>query len=313
LPTRSAILALVLGLCALPSRPGRRDYYFAHDDVMGTSHGASASGLVDTPGPRGVAEARALRESRPALGDLQHHDPSSEFRRWQATAAGPSRVSPELLEVLEEADAWRERSGGAFDPRVEALSILWSEAARRAVPRPSPSSSRHGPRWPAGLAARRQGRDRRAAPGAPADPGRDPPRGTYRRTGLLRRHGGRPGGRGLVLNIGGDLRTQGDPPRTVAVAGPALGSESTAPIGPGRGERPSAVATSGRKHRGYRIGTRWYSHIIDPRTGEPAEAVASSTVIAERSSDADALATILNVLPPEEGLRWSTPCRGRPA
>ena len=64
-----------------------------------------------------------------------------------------------------------------------------------------------------------------------------------------------------------------------------------------------AVATSGQKHRGYRVEGRWYSHILDPRTGEPASAVLAATVIAARSADADALATILNVLPPAEGLR----------
>ena len=28
-------------------------------------------------------------------------------------------------------DAWRDRSGGAFDPRVEAMTRLWSQAAAR--------------------------------------------------------------------------------------------------------------------------------------------------------------------------------------
>ena len=64
-----------------------------------------------------------------------------------------------------------------------------------------------------------------------------------------------------------------------------------------------AVATSGHQHRGHRIEGRWYSHILDPRTGAPADAVLSASVIAERSADADALATILNVLPPSAGLR----------
>jgi hypothetical protein len=67
--------------------------------------------------------------------------------------------------------------------------------------------------------------------------------------------------------------------------------------------RDRAVASSGRSQRGFSINGRWYSHIFDPRTGEPAEAVAGATVVAPRSADADALATICNVLAPEESLR----------
>jgi thiamine biosynthesis lipoprotein len=45
--------------------------------------------------------------------------------------------------------------------------------------------------------------------------------------------------------------------------------------------------------RGRRLG-----HILDPRTGRPAEGVISATVIAESAADADALATALYVLGP---------------
>src|SRR6185295_17233950 len=67
--------------------------------------------------------------------------------------------------------------------------------------------------------------------------------------------------------------------------------------------RDKAVATSGGYRRGVRIGGRWYSHIVDPRSGIPVEHIASSTAIADRAADADALATIFNVLPVEESLR----------
>jgi thiamine biosynthesis lipoprotein len=45
--------------------------------------------------------------------------------------------------------------------------------------------------------------------------------------------------------------------------------------------------------RGRRVG-----HILDPRTGLPAEGVISATVLAESAADADALATALYVLGP---------------
>ncbi len=58
--------------------------------------------------------------------------------------------------------------------------------------------------------------------------------------------------------------------------------------------RNQGVATSGTYRRG--------AHLIDPRTGEPAEHIASATVVAPTAMEADALATACFVLPPKEGL-----------
>jgi hypothetical protein len=63
-----------------------------------------------------------------------------------------------------------------------------------------------------------------------------------------------------------------------------------------------AVSTSAGYARGYRFGKSFYSHILDPRTGFPATNAASATVIAPDSGTANALATTLCVLRPEEGL-----------
>ncbi len=62
------------------------------------------------------------------------------------------------------------------------------------------------------------------------------------------------------------------------------------------------MSTSGSSQRGFRVNGQWYSHILDPRTGLPADRIASATVVAPRSIDADALATVCNVLTPEQSL-----------
>jgi thiamine biosynthesis lipoprotein len=64
-----------------------------------------------------------------------------------------------------------------------------------------------------------------------------------------------------------------------------------------------AIVTSGdyenfRMHQGVR-----YHHILDPRTGRPANGCQSVTVIAPLAETADALATAVFVLGPAEGLR----------
>jgi len=65
----------------------------------------------------------------------------------------------------------------------------------------------------------------------------------------------------------------------------------------------AAIATSGNYRHYVKIDGKMYSHIIDPRTGQPAQTLPSVTVIAPTTMDADALATAISVLGPDEGLK----------
>ncbi len=62
------------------------------------------------------------------------------------------------------------------------------------------------------------------------------------------------------------------------------------------GLRDGAVCTSGNYFRYVEIAGRRYSHIVDPRTGLPADAAPSVTVVAPTATVADAWATALSVL-----------------
>ena len=164
---RFAIIA-VLPLLLLGARPGPAgaaadDYFFGHDNVMGTSLELTVR-ADDAPAAR-RAEARVLREIDRLAAIFSSYDPASEFRRWQAAPAGPSKVSAELFELLGESDAWREQSGGAFDPRVQALSRLWADG------RPARTGSR--PRRAMDAASTRSAR-----PAWRLDPGSGPPSGS---------------------------------------------------------------------------------------------------------------------------------------
>lgn len=61
-----------------------------------------------------------------------------------------------------------------------------------------------------------------------------------------------------------------------------------------------AVGTSGTQFQFFRQAGRRYGHIIDPRTGWPAEGVLSSTVIAPTAALADALSTAFFILGPAD-------------
>lgn len=62
--------------------------------------------------------------------------------------------------------------------------------------------------------------------------------------------------------------------------------------------RDRALGTSGCGNQFFHYRGRRLGHILDPRTGMPAEEVLSATVIAESATEADALATALYVLGP---------------
>ncbi len=64
----------------------------------------------------------------------------------------------------------------------------------------------------------------------------------------------------------------------------------------------NAIATSGNYRQYFMIENKRFSHIIDPRTGYPAEQASGATVIAPTCLQADALATAFSVMAPEEAI-----------
>jgi len=70
-----------------------------------------------------------------------------------------------------------------------------------------------------------------------------------------------------------------------------------------------ALATSGSSQQYFRHQGRRYGHILDPRTGWPAEGVLSATVLAPTAAEADALSTAFYVMGVEASLAY---CEKRP-
>jgi thiamine biosynthesis lipoprotein ApbE len=284
-----------------PAGAGADDEFaFFHEEVMGTA--LELRVRADSPEAARWAESRVLGEIDRLSAILNGWDPSSELSRWGASpGAGPATVAPELFGLLLKADAWRAATRGAFDPRAAALGRLWDESARLGrLPTPEELLRvRARARIPAWRLDPEAGTAERVGGGPISLDGiakgliveracaeaLDPTRGV----------------RGLLLNVGGDLRACGEGFGTVGLAPPKGDSEAAEPF-TSLEVRDRSVATSGGAHRGWTIAGRRYAHIIDPRTGRPAGHVASATVVAPDGADADALATALNVLPIAEGL-----------
>lgn len=65
-----------------------------------------------------------------------------------------------------------------------------------------------------------------------------------------------------------------------------------------------AAGTSGTQYQFFRRAGKRYGHIIDPRTGYPAEQSLSATVLAPTAAEADALSTALFILGPAAAERY---------
>ena len=109
----------------------------------------------------------------------------------------------------------------------------------------------------------------------------------------------------FLVEVGGEVRSAGERAEggawRLAIESPQPGSRKVQRIVELSGE---AMATSGDYRNFYERHGRRYSHTIDPRTGRPvSHSLASATVIHPRCAVADAWATAMMVLGPEEGLR----------
>lgn len=287
---------LVLTLLAAPAPPD--EFAFFHENVMGTSLELRVrAGSADAARR---AEARVLAEIDRLAAILSNHDARSEFRRWQAAPAAPASVSPELFDLLHDAESWRVRSAGAFDPRAELVARLWT-ACESAGRLPTDAERAEAASRLAGAPYRLDATARTAERLTDAPLTLD----AIAKGAIVERAaaaGLGDGVEGLLLNVGGDLRAVGDATWTIGLA-PARGDSETARPVAWLAVRDRSVATSGGSQRSFDIGGRRYSHILDPRSALPADRVAAATVVAPRGADADALATALNVLEPEDGLR----------
>ncbi len=96
-------------LCALAgaNRTNAGEYPFHHENVMGTT--LELRVRADSEEGARWAEERILGEIDRLSAIFSTYDRASELSRWQEETT-PTRVSPELLELLQAADDWRSRS-----------------------------------------------------------------------------------------------------------------------------------------------------------------------------------------------------------
>ena len=106
----------------------------------------------------------------------------------------------------------------------------------------------------------------------------------------------------FLVNAGGDLKVSGSKekgvPWIVGIQHPRLPSQMVAKLSP----RQAGVATSGDYEKFFIERGERYHHLLNPSTGTPARECQSVTVMAPSAMAADALATAVFVLGPKKGL-----------
>jgi thiamine biosynthesis lipoprotein len=254
---------------------------------------------------RSVSESSARRLEAVIIEEMARlervftlFDDSSELVRWQR---GEADAGPELSEVLSLALHWQRSSRGVFNPMVGRLWELWASAGARGQ-LPSPRGVAAAARAIGAPAYRVEGDAVHAVGEVDAINLNAIARGWIidRAARLADDY---PEVDAVTLNAGGDLLHRGTQAVVFGIEDPLHPYDHLPPLVQVE-ISDGALATSGGSRRGFEIAGRQYSDVFDPRTGYPADHVASASAIAQDATTADVVATVLTVLPPAEGLAY---------
>ncbi len=285
---RTGLLVLVVCLLAglVTSRLIRRD---AEPEVHTVSRPAMGT-LVQVSLP--AADQPAARAAQAALAEVTRIDSLFSWRLPPPAQTPPEERSRERGEVLETGLEVQRWSRGAFDVRLMPLVALWGfDGNEPTVP---------------DAAVLQEAVYRLRKRGVPADVAELESRPEELHFGAwakgyavdralsVLREMGQPA---ALVNAGGEVRGYGRD-WMVGVQEPRLPGALAARLRPG----DMAVATSGDYEQYFEQDGERYHHLLDPRDGRPARGCRSVTIVARTCARADALATAVFVLGPEDGI-----------
>lgn len=287
-----AFLLVVTASAFVKPAKTMRTFVSNYENVLGTSLELKFKAANQTDADR--AEARALNEIDRLDHILSAYKADSEFNKWMNSGQRAVKLSPELFEVLHQFQNYKEITNGAIDASAEVIGRVWKNAAQNNH-LPSTVELEEAVRLvkqkhyildeQKGTATRLD-----SAPLA---------LNSFAKSYIINKAAKAamevPGIENVVVNIGGDMVVSGNQSENIEIANPKADAENAAALTTVKvGNR--AVATSGNYRRGFSVAGKWYSHIVDPRSGKPASEIISATVIAANASEAGALATAFNVL-----------------
>ncbi|MEE4659603.1 MAG: FAD:protein FMN transferase [Halieaceae bacterium] len=309
---RQWLLALCLSLLLAGCGEAPPDTVRLTGATMGTRYHVTWLAGQDQPAPEAVHSGiEAVLEQVNLSMSTWRED--SEISRFNRGPAGEwFAVSQDFADVFAMARQVSQASGGAYDVTVAPLVNLWGFGPRMGDSVPDAAAIAEA-RARVGE-ARLEFDPQRPALRKPAPMSVDfssiaKGYGVDRVAEWLESNGIQH----YLVEIGGEIRVAGDSPRgepwRIAVEKP----DPQAPIGADRAVQETllltdaALATSGDYRNYFEVDGVRYSHTIDPRTGAPVRhELVSVTVIHPSATMADAWATALTVLGPEEAMALAT-------
>lgn len=288
----------------VPETDVRDDGAASSRTEVGTWHPVLGTVLeVQTTAPDLATIERAEAAVLACIDELEDvfsiHREHSELARWRR--GEPIEPGAALRDVLGHTVRWFARGGGAYNPAVGRLIARWRTAEAAGVEPSAEELAREAEAIASLPFVVRDGVIVRTGDCAPVelhaiakgwivDRACDAARAI---DGVGR----------VVVNLGGDLRHVGPGSVRVAIEDPHAPYDNAPPLTTVT-IRDAGLATSGSARRGFRVGGRWYGHVLDPRTGRPVDHVASVSVIAPDTMTADVVATIAGVLAVPDALAF---------
>ncbi|HEV8305737.1 MAG TPA: FAD:protein FMN transferase [Gemmatimonadales bacterium] len=286
---RREFVGLIGGALAAPAYRRRDDVFV---ERWSWAMGQAVHVMVFAPSEQEGLDAcaAALAELRRVESRLSLFDDASDLCELNRHAGrGPMHVDRDLGAVLQRAVAFRELTGGAFDAAVGPLMRAWGlgtptpgelAAAREAVATAEVRLDGPAARLP-------NAHTRLDFGGIGVGYGIDRAVAVFQARGIRR----------AFVDVSGDCAAVGAPPGQagwlVGIADPDRGGATVAAVR----LRDAALATSANTVR---------RHVMDPRTGRPADALRQASVVARGATAADALSTAMFVSgrrPP--GVLWA--------
>lgn len=198
----------------------------------------------------------------------------SRLNRGDASAA-----SPELRSLLDRVMVWRDRTGGAFEPRIRPLIDAWKTRGEGALPSREVIADALE-RIRSGQAALEEG--------------------GFGKGYALERMLAVTRAPHVVINFGGQIAVRGE--ARVSIADPDHRDQPLLDVT----VRDASLSTSAGSEKSFTVGGgRRFTHIFDPRSGEALPPRGSVSVIVQDALSADILSTALYVMGPDEGLKWA--------
>lgn len=320
MPVRAlAFIAVLLAACAGTQGPASAGSARSHEtpsskevllsgETMGSAWTVKVTGPLPVPATQLQAGVQARFETvNQALSTYRADSALSRFNdvdtgEWLA-------VDPELAQVMAYALSLAEASDGAYDITVGPLVDLWGfgpAPATYRVPEASAiSAARARVGWRQVEVDEVRSRARKQ-PGVRVDLSS---LGKGRGVDRVAEYLDAQGVANYLIDLSGKLRARGHNsaggPWLVAIERPVADTTSDSAMGEPElvTLRDSSVATAGDYRRYFESNGRHYSHIIDPRTGEPVtHRTVSATALEVGCMHADAWATVLMVMQPEAAL-----------